>query len=94
MPIVKYRKKPVVVEAITWNGKNAVEIQAWTNGLFRTVMLINVPKKGDITAEVWDRLHSTWMGVKTGDLIIKGLSGEFYPHDSETTEKAYTKEES
>ena len=33
----------------------------------------------DIRAEVWDKLHSIWVGVKDGQWIMKGSEGEFYP---------------
>lgn len=46
--MAKYRKKPVVIEAVQWNGNNEHEI---------------------VTTLVGD----------SGDYIIKGIKGEFYP---------------
>ena len=43
----------------------------------------------DITAAVWDDLHETYVGVKDGDFILEGLSGENYPHDSALMPEAY-----
>ena len=31
------------------------------------------------TAVVYDTLHGTWVNVSTGDWIIRGVEGEFYP---------------
>lgn len=31
------------------------------------------------SAVIRDRLHGTWVNVRTGDWIIKGVQGEFYP---------------
>lgn len=31
------------------------------------------------TAVVYDELHGTWVNVATGDWIIRGVQGEFYP---------------
>ncbi len=68
----KFRKKPVVIEALQWNGRNAEEISAFiTGGVghgFRT-------KENEVFIE-------TPEGQMTGskyDWIIKGVQGEFYP---------------
>lgn len=31
------------------------------------------------SAVVFDRLHGTWVNVATGDWVIRGVQGEFYP---------------
>lgn len=33
----------------------------------------------DIIAAVYDHLHDTWVGVKSGQWIMAGNQGEFYP---------------
>lgn len=35
----------------------------------------------DITAAIYDYLHETYVGVKTGQWIMCGTKGEFYPCD-------------
>lgn len=87
MSIVRYRKKPVVVETVEWTGPEGIDEMWKFTGIYN--FRIVSPARGLITGEVWDRLHSTWIGTKTGDLIIKGLSGEFYPHDKDSMLKAY-----
>ena len=86
-PIVRYRKRPIVVDTVEWKGPEDIDAMWKFTGLrgFRVV----VPARGDITGEVWDRLHSTWIGVKTGDLVIRGVEGEFYPHDKAAMLKSY-----
>jgi hypothetical protein len=67
---VKYRKRPVVVEAIQWTGKNLSEIE--TLGGTRK---ITVDPKNKL-------LIKTMEGVMTAnikDWIIKGVKGELYP---------------
>jgi len=66
----QYRKKPVVIEAIQYDGDNWDDIEVWTD--FRAkhwrssnVMAIET-LEGTMTANV-------------GDWIIKGVAGEFYP---------------
>lgn len=93
MPVKKYRKLPVEIEAIQYTGEfdySVVdEIVEFASGKF---YLVSPEDRGDdpeITAEVYDYLHSTWVGVKDGDYIIKGLKGEFYPHDATLFPEAY-----
>lgn len=85
-----YSKIPTTIQAIEFTNPEDVEtieaIIEFTDEKFRV--------RGDIgnsiiTAEVYDELHDTWVGVKNGDYIIKGLKGEFYPHDGDLFPQAY-----
>lgn len=85
----KYRKKPVVIEAVQFAGDNARDLRNFTEGRFNTV---DVEDRGDdpeIVAEVFDVLHSTWVGVKDGQWIIRGVQGEFYPCDADVFAATY-----
>jgi hypothetical protein len=58
----------------------------WTEGNFR---LIDERKSEDefidhFTAQVYDKLHDTWISVADGQWIVRGAKGEFYPCDDET----------
>lgn len=66
--IKKYRKKPVVIEAIQWNGENLSEIDKFTQGKVKNhgLVLIIPTLEGDMYASL-------------SDYIIKGVNGEFYP---------------
>jgi hypothetical protein len=78
---MKFRKKPVVIDALQFDGLNEEEIQAFTGAdRFRCLDLEDV-EENDFTkiAEVFDFLHNTWVGVSSEDWIIKGVQGEFYP---------------
>jgi hypothetical protein len=77
----QYRKIPVVVEARRFTGENAGELSDWTDKRFHDVPPEDREEDPDIVAEVFDVLHSTWVGVKTGQWIIRGVQGEFYPID-------------
>jgi hypothetical protein len=99
----KYTKKPVTIEAVRWTGDNYETIRDWVgerssedpynrNGFIPVEEQWPDPPE-DITALVWDRLHSTWVGVKTGHWIIKGIQGEFYPCDNEVFWQTYWKME-
>lgn len=81
-----YRKKPVVVQAMQYSGSNAKAVQQFVGGAGFALVHSEDP---EITAVVWDKLHSTWVGVKDGQWIIKGVQGEFYPCDDEVFKETY-----
>ena len=76
----KYRKKPVVIEAIQWLGHNFIEIDNFIivpHETFPSNGIINIPTlEGVMTANI-------------GDYIIKGINGEFYPCKPDIFHKTY-----
>ncbi len=86
-----YRKKPVEIRALQWTGDNATAVAAFTRGqfdVFSTLDRANCDDP-DATAHVFDALHSTWMLAQTGDHIIEGVQGEFYPIRDEVFRATY-----
>jgi hypothetical protein len=81
--VKRFVTKRVEIEAMRWTGDNYTAMFNWTEGHFQKAR-DDRHLDSDITAEVWDFLHSTWIGVKTGQWIVKGAKGEFYPCDDET----------
>ena len=75
---MKFRKKPVVIEAIQWKGDNIVEIR--DNKIPAKQTLIIRTLEGDMTAQ-------------KGDWIIKGVKGEFYPCKPKIFKMTYEKVE-
>ena len=76
----KFRKKPVVIEAIRWSGDNRKEILDLSDGTFWSS---GKPDKISI---------HTLEGVMTaniGDWIIKGANDETYPCQPDIFEKTY-----
>lgn len=66
---MKYRKKPVEIEAVRWTGENLEEIEKFAKGA--------LVHRGSV-----DIVISTLEGLmraSKGDYIIKGIAGEFYP---------------
>ena len=73
----KYRKMPVVVEAMLFiDNASAVEILKW-GGTPPIRTDIN-PASGIAQAILIDTLEGT-MRADVGDWIIRGVKGEFYP---------------
>lgn len=86
---VRFRKRPIEIEATQWTGRNLAELRAWTGGEFEPVHVTDRVEDPEITAEVYDELHSTWVGVKDGQWILRGVKGEFYPCDEEVLAETY-----
>lgn len=79
---MKYRKKPVVVEAIQLTNKNLLEVKEWCNG----ELVPNAETSG------YDLYISTLEGIMHADIndyIIQGVEGEFYPCKPDIFEKTY-----
>lgn len=85
---MKYRKKPVVIEAIQWNGNNLYETLCFMNcsdGVEPETISHNY--KNEITIKTLEGD----MKVSVGDYIIKGIKGEFYPCKPDIFEASYEK---
>lgn len=77
MKIGKYRKKPIVIEAMQWDGKTETgeAIIAWTNKAAGWDCHWDDISMRELTV---DTLEGT-VEVSHGSWIIKGIQGEFYP---------------
>lgn len=86
----RFRKRPVEVTAMVWDGTEQAfqSIFIWTGCRFRMIPR-TYRVDPDITAEVWDVLHSTWVGARVGQYIIKGVRQEFYPCDPDVFASTY-----
>jgi hypothetical protein len=73
--MAKFRKKPVVIEAIKWTGTNRVEIAKFIKGDALTLDdTLLVPGNG-----VFIETLEGMMCANPDDWIIKGVKGELYP---------------
>lgn len=90
-PASLWRKRPVTVPAIRWTGSNLAEVEAFTGGpqWFAPVAPEDREDDPERTAEVFDKLHSTWVGVHDGQWIIRGVKDELYPCDDEVLRETY-----
>ena len=81
MKYMKYRKKPVVVEAVQWTGANIGDVCFFTGKTGGELMrengrLLIHALEGAVFADV-------------GDYIIKGVAGEFYPCKPDIFKETY-----
>lgn len=68
--MAKFRKKPVVIEAIQWTGKNHLEIKDFCH-----TAVYAEKEHVNLIIPTLEGLHS----ASLGDWIINGVKGEFYP---------------
>jgi hypothetical protein len=80
----KYRKKPVVIEAMQWSGteQSAGAIISWANKISGGIGFYPAMQWSHAGATTAYLLIATLEGAATvypGDYIICGVQGEFYP---------------
>lgn len=88
---MKYRKKPIEVDAVQWTGKNSYEIKEFTLGNSHISALSVYRPQGQLPEDFQlfiNTLEGT-MTVNIGDYIIKGVEGEFYPVRENIFNKTY-----
>ena len=92
---MKYRKKPVVIDAFRLNSRGLVE-EDW---------FWDAVSEGTIVTYYFGKFHpvDAYCGIKTlegtmiaytGDYIIRGINGEIYPCKPDIFEKTYELAES
>lgn len=67
---MKFRKKPVVIEAVQWTGKNYEEVEEFCPSMLYADSSRTIP-----VIDTLEGKHS----ASVNDWIIKGVKGEFYP---------------
>lgn len=69
--IMKYRKKPIIIEAIQWTGDNISELCKFMRKDASKLMFSD----DELYIQTLEGIHH----ASIGDYIIKGVQGEFYP---------------
>lgn len=83
---MKFRKKPVVIEAVTWYGKytDGTEWPDW----FRAAMDSGIASVQHDKSLLIATLEGNHRG-DVGDIIIQGVKGELYPCKPDIFEATY-----
>lgn len=92
---MRYRKKPVVIEAIQWTGENQREMfdfltnsekkDEYMEAFGEHFRIDHAAVKGGLVIKTLEGNHL----ANIGDYIIKGVAGEFYPCKPDIFEKTY-----
>ena len=86
----KYRKKPVVIDAVQLTMTNHQAISSIIAAAGYNVRHASKPPMRAVTGIVIETLEGD-MTADFGDWIIKGVQGEFYPCKPVIFEKTYEK---
>ena len=84
--MAKYRKKPVVIDAIQLTDESIIEVINWITNY--TNIEIDTDKDDNVIGIIIPTLEGE-MKASIGDYIIKGIQGEFYPCKPEIFEQTY-----
>lgn len=90
---MKYKKKPVIIEALQWDGNSHRPMFDFLDGTHRSHMATNGTNfyidhgkvAGGLVIKTLEGEHL----ANIGDWIIKGVEGEFYPCKPEIFKKTY-----
>lgn len=91
---MKYRKKPVVIEAVQFNGRNVGEIEVFVGKKLKCRVFSDTAYEAGVAAPIFEIDIETLEGVMTAspnDYIIKGVKGEFYPCREDIFNESYEK---
>lgn len=83
---MKYRKKPVVIDAMRFTAETLDECIAFCGGTYDYRTASCAAPHGEVIAI--ETLEGTMLAVP-GDWIIKGVNGEFYPCKPNIFAKTY-----
>ena len=78
---MKYRKKPVVIEALEWRGSNEKEMR----NFFKSVDFSNFSFNNGLIITTLEGKYR----AEVGDFVIKGVKSEFYPCKPDIFEMTY-----
>lgn len=90
----KFRKKPVIIEAIQWTNApdNFTKILEWSSGKVSSASPLIWPARAK---DAWSCLQIETMEgcmlANLNDWIIRGVSGEYYPCKPDIFNKTYEK---
>lgn len=73
----KFRKRPVIIEAMQYTGANGEAVANWCGGRVRSEGKSSDPS--DVARWLDIPTLEGVMRATRGDWIVKGVAGEFYP---------------
>jgi hypothetical protein len=91
---MKFRKKPVVIDAMLYDGDNKYDICQWSGdkvwyGYPESVGKSAVSLGYEPASDLWCSTLEGDLRASVGDWIIKGVAGEFYPCKPDIFEQTY-----
>lgn len=86
---MKFRKKPVVIEAVCFKGTNSQDINDFIKAnSYEELCSVGIDSKGEVR-ELFIKTLEGEMTASLGDWIIRGVKGELYPCKPDIFEATY-----
>ena len=87
---MKFRKKPVMIDAVEWTGENLLQVIRFT-GQHASAMSYKWEDYEDLVQRDGLKISTLegTMKASIGDWIIKGVEGEYYPIKADIFQKTY-----
>lgn len=86
----KFRKKPVVIEAVQWDGKNWDDVMNFMQEFHGNKLNYENAEEAAIkSGNLFIQTNEGVMTASTNDWVIKGIKGEFYPCKPDIFESTY-----
>lgn len=90
---MRYKKKPVIIEAIQWDGHNDDEIREFLGidfaGMGDNLVAYKPESEQYRSKLIYISTLEGTMEASVGDYIIRGINGEHYPCNPDIFEKTY-----
>lgn len=91
---MKYKKKPIVVEAIQWTGLNFIQVMDFVGEILEYGVDVHrsaayLAGQGQPICYIVIPTLEGNMWAISGDYIIKGVNGEYYPCKPDIFKKTY-----
>lgn len=86
---MRFRKKPVVIEAIQFIGDNDERIREWSSNAVICSPVLEPSKDNQRGIYLQIKTLEGTMTAIPGDWIIRGIKGEFYPCKPHIFEATY-----
>lgn len=87
MIIKRYRKKPVEVTGVLFNGSNHQDIKDFVGIVHE--FPADIDGWDERQNRVYNSIQGSWNEVNPGDAVLRGLVGEYYPCSPDALKASY-----
>jgi hypothetical protein len=89
---MKYRKKPVVIDAIQWKGGDYKCLENFIGHECTRADVHEMSFDDPEQVIVYNKEERQWLQAPVWHWIIRGIKGEYYPCSPDVFEQTYEKE--
>lgn len=86
---MKFRKKPVVIQAIQWKGGDYRCLEDFCGLNWTRADAVDMHYEDEEQVVIWNQAEKQYLHVPVGHWIIRGVKGELYPCAPDIFEATY-----